>query len=273
YFIDDKNIPEDHLDFVSNYFNSELSHSIGVYVLQDNLRSPAIRDGAFYLAVKFSDHQNVNYALIDLPTHIFPRFILLPKTDDKQYVMYLEDIIRYHLDEIFKVFRYDSIEAHSIKITRDSELDFDNDLEHSLLEKVSKSLEGRRKGEPVRIVYDRELAPDTLEFLIKKLSIDDYDSINPGGKYHNKRDLMKFPNLGRKDLTYEKISPIIPYSIQKFDNHFEAITKEDHLLFVPYHDYSVFLRFLREAAIDPKVSKIKITIYRVAAESDRKSVV
>lgn len=267
YFIDDKNIPEDHLDFVSNYFNSELSHSIGVYVLQDNLRSPAIRDGAFYLAVKFSDHQNVNYALIDLPTHIFPRFILLPKIDDKQYVMYLEDIIRYHLNDIFKVFRYQTIEAHSIKITRDSELDFDNDIEFSLLEKVSKSLEGRRKGEPVRIVYDRELAPDTLEFLVKKLSIDDYDSINPGGKYHNKRDLMKFPNLGRKDLTYEKISPIIPYSIQKFDNHFEAITKEDHLLFVPYHDYSVFLRFLREAAIDPKVSKIKITIYRVAAES------
>src|SRR5690606_3337768 len=101
YFIDDKNIPEDHLDFVSNYFNSELSHSIGVYVLQDNLRSPAIRDGAFYLAVKFSDRQNVNYALIDLPTHIFPRFILLPKIDDKQYVMYLEDIIRYHLNDIF----------------------------------------------------------------------------------------------------------------------------------------------------------------------------
>src|SRR5690606_15799774 len=167
FFIDDTNIPEEHIDFVSNYFNSELSHSIAIYILQDNLKSPAIRDGAFYLAVKFWDKENLNYALIDLPTHIFPRFVLLPKTDDKQYVMYLEDIIRYHLDEIFKVFRYEQIEAHSIKITRDSELDFDNDLEHSLLEKVSKSLEGRRKGEPVRIVYDRAVAPDTLEFLIK----------------------------------------------------------------------------------------------------------
>ena len=267
YFADDKNIPEEHVEFVKQYFNSELSHSIGVYILQDKLKTPAIRDGAFYLAVKFYDAQNANYALIDIPTHIFPRFVLLPKTDDKQYVMYLEDIIRYHLDEIFKVFRYDFIEAHSIKITRDSELDFDNDLENSLLEKVSKSLEGRRKGEPVRIVYDRELAQDTLEFLIKKLKIDDYDSINPGGKYHNKRDLMKFPNLGRKGLVYEKIHPIVPDNLQKYHNHFEAISHEDHMIFAPYHDYSVFLRFLREAAIDPKVTKIKITIYRVAAES------
>ncbi len=267
YFIDDQNIPEEHIEYVNQYFNSELSHSIGVYILQENLKTPVIRDGAFYLAVKFSDAESSNYAIIDIPTHIFPRFVLLPKTDDKLYVMYLEDIIRYHLNEIFKAFRYNFIEAHSIKITRDSELDFDNDLENSLLEKVAKSLEGRRKGEPVRIVYDRDLAQDTLEFLIKKLNIDDYDSINPGGKYHNKRDLMKFPNLGREDLTYEKIVPIVPYGIEKYDNHFEAITHEDHMLYAPYHDYSVFLRFLREAAIDPKVTKIKITIYRVAAES------
>lgn len=267
YFIDDCNIPEEHAEFVNQYYNSELSHSIGIYILQDNRTTPVIRDGAFYLAVKFTDNSSPTYALIDVPTHIFPRFVMLPKIDDKQYVMYLEDIIRYHLDEIFKVFRHDFIEAHSIKITRDSELDFDNDLENSLLEKVAKSLEGRRKGEPVRIVYDRELAQDTLEFLIKKLSIDDYDSINPGGKYHNKRDLMKFPNMERKDLIYEKIKPIIPNSLQKYENYFEAITKEDHILYAPYHDYSVFLRFLREAAIDPKVTKIKITIYRVAAES------
>jgi polyphosphate kinase len=228
---------------------------------------PNIRDGAFYLAVKFVQDDKAKYALIDIPTDIFPRFVLLPKIDERQYVMYLEDIVRYHLDEIFKMFQYDYVEAHSIKITRDSELDMDTDLENSLLEKVAKSLEGRRKGEPVRIVYDRELAKDTLDFLTKKLNIDDYDSINAGGKYHNKRDLMKFPNLGREDLEYEKITPIVPHSILKYRTHFEAISGEDHLIFTPYHDYSVFLRFLRETAIDPKVTKIKITIYRVASES------
>src|SRR5690606_25644605 len=168
---------------------------------------------------------------------------------------------------IFKVFEFDFIEAHSIKITRDSELDMDTDLENSLLEKVAKSLEGRRKGEPVRIVYDRDISQDTLDFLIRKLNIDDYDSLNPGGKYHNKRDLMKFPNLGRSDLEYEKITPIIPKSFLRYRTYFEAVSAEDHMIFAPYHDYSVFLKFLREAAIDPKVTKIKITIYRVAEES------
>lgn len=267
FFIDDKNIPEEYLDFIHQYYNSELSHSVGVYILKKELKTPAIRDGAFYLAVKFTNANQASYALIDIPTHIFPRFVKLPKINEKQYVMYLEDIVRFHLKEIFKVFKYDEIEAHSIKITRDSELDMDNDLENSLLEKVAKSLEGRRKGEPVRLVYDRELADDTLHFLLKKLHIDDYDSINPGGKYHNKRDLMNLPNMGRPDLEYSKIQPIQLSSLSKYKTYFEAIAGEDHLIYAPYHDYSVFLKFIREAAIDPLVTKIKISIYRVATES------
>lgn len=267
YFIDDKSIPEDYCEFVNQYFHSELSHSLGVYILDKNMHAPGIRDGAFYLAVKFIENDQARYALIDVPTHIFPRFVLLPKIDEKQYVMYLEDIIRRHLEDIFKVFKYESIEAHSIKLTRDSELEIRNDLEDSILEKVSKSLEGRRKGEPVRIVYDRELAEDTLKFITKKLHIDDYDSINSGGKYHNKRDLMNFPNMHKSDLVYQKIEPIIPKSFKKYRTHFEAISAEDHMIYTPYHDFSVFLKFLREAAIDPKVTKIKITIYRVSTDS------
>lgn len=268
YFIDDNNIHEQaHIDFIADFFNSQLSHSIGVYILDKKLDAPAIRDGAFYMAVKFIENDIPKYSLIDVPTQIFSRFVVLPQIGDKQYVMYLEDIIRHHLAEIFKVFKYDFMEAHSIKITRDSELELSNSLEDSLLEKVAKSLEGRRKGEPVRIVYDREIADDTLKFLLKKLHIDDYDSINSGGKYHNKRDLMSFPNLGRADLEYEKIKPIIPHRFSKYRTYFEAISAEDHLLFYPFHDYSVFLKFLREAAIDPKVKKIKITVYRVNTES------
>ena len=267
YFVDDKNIPSKYLPEVSRFFNNELSHTLGVYILDKKLDAPAIRDGAFYMAVKFIENGKPIYSLIEVPTQFFSRFVVLPKIKNKQYVMYLEDIIRYHLDVIYKVFKYDYIEAHSIKITRDSELEMSTGLEDSLLEKVSKSLEGRRKGEPVRIVYDREIGEDTLRFLLKKLHIDDYDSINAGGKYHNKRDLMKFPNLGRNDLAYEKIQPIIPKSFLKYRTYFEAISAEDHLLFYPYHDYSVFLKFLREAAIDPKVKKIKITVYRVNTES------
>lgn len=267
FFVDDQNIPEEHIDFISNFYNSELSHSVGVYILDKKRNAPSIRDGAFYLAVKFSNGKQSNYALLDLPTQLYPRFILLPKINKKQYVVYLEDIVRYHLTEIFKVFKFDTIEAHSIKITRDAELEIDNDLEDSILEKVVKSLENRKKGQPVRIVYDKEVANDTLNFLMKKLRIDDYDSINPGGKYHNKRDLMDFPDLGRKKLVYEPIQPIVPHDFYKHSTFFEAISAKDQMIYAPYHDYSIFLRYLREAAIDPKVSKIKISIYRVSSQS------
>lgn len=267
YFIDDKNIPEAYVDFVTDYFKTEINQTLGVYILDKNTPAPPLRDGAFYLAVNFIGKDYKKCALIDVPTQSSSRFVLLPKIDEKQYVMYLEDIIRYHLDEIFKVLTYEKLEAHSIKISRDSELEIDNDLEDSIVEKIAKSLENRRKGEPVRIVYDKDLNPEILDFLKKKLQIDDYDSVIPGGKYHNKRDLMDFPNLGKKHLVYEKIKPIIPKSVKKYKTLFKAISSEDHMLYMPYHDYSVFISFLREAAIDPKVTKIGITIYRVPSAS------
>lgn len=268
YFITDKNVPVEFEDFIDDYFHSKLSHRTEVYILDKKLPAPPLRNGAFYLAVKFVKDEKANYALVEVPTHAFSRFVILTKPGEKkQYVMYLEDIIRYHLDEIFKLFNYDSIEAHSLKVTSDAEMDMDNDLDASFLEKINKGLERRGKGEPVRMVYDRGIAKDTLKFIRKKYNFDEYDSINPGGKYHNKSDLMKFPNLGRTDLEYEKIKPIKPESLIRYGSYLEAVSKQDHLLYMPYHDYSVFLRFLREAAIDPKVTKIKITIYRVEPES------
>ena len=180
FVIDDKSIPENYLEFISEYFYSEFIHTVGVFILDDIKKAPPLRDGSFYLAVKMQLKDKVQYALLIVPTHLFSRFIVLPKYDQNTYVMYLEDIIRFHLKDIFKMFDFETIEAHSIKITRDSELDFDNDLEHSLLEKVINSLENRKKGVPVRLVYDAEIAPDTLKFFLKKLRLDEYDSINPG---------------------------------------------------------------------------------------------
>ena len=267
YVVDDQNIPNEFVDYMHETFYKEFDHTIGVMILDDHRKAPQLRDGDFYLAVKIIIKGEPKYAIISLPTDIFPRFITLPKIDDKQYVIYIEDIIRYHLKDIFKIFDFDSIEAHSIKITRDSELDMDNDLEHTILEKVAIGLEGRKKGEPVRMVYDREIADDTLTFILKKLNLDEFDSINPGGRYHNKSDLMKFPNLGNKSLTYQRIEPIQQKKFLNYKSFFKYFSENDHIMYAPYHDYSFFLKFLREAAIDPKVKKIKITIYRVAKDS------
>ncbi|ADX68612.1 MULTISPECIES: polyphosphate kinase 1 [Weeksella] len=265
--VDHLNIPKELIGFMKDIFYRDFDHTIGVMILDDYLKAPQLRDGNFYLAVKMMIKGQPKYAIVSVPTNLFSRFILLPKFDDNQYVIFIEDIIRYHLNDIFKIFDFDEIEAHSIKITRDSELDIDNDLEHTILEKISIGLEGRKKGEPVRMVYDREIADDTLNYILKKLNLDEFDSINPGGKYHNKSDLMKFPTFGRKDLTYPKITPIQQKKAFAEKSFFRYFSKNDHLMYAPYHDYSLFLKFLREAAIDPKVKKIKITIYRVAKDS------
>lgn len=265
--IDHENIPDHYINYMTDTFYKEFDHTVGVMILEDHLKAPQLRDGNFYLAVKMLIKDQPKYAIISVPTDVFPRFITLPKSGENHYVIYIEDIIRYHLNEIFKIFEFDFIEAHSIKITRDSELDMDNDLEHTILEKVAIGLEGRKKGEPVRMVYDREIADDTLKYILKKLNLDEYDSINAGGKYHNKSDLMKFPNLGKTELTYEKIEPIVQRSFLKYPSFFKVITESDQLMYAPYHDYSLFLKFLREAAIDPKVKKLKITVYRVAKDS------
>ncbi|WP_313578579.1 polyphosphate kinase 1 [Chishuiella sp.] len=267
YVIDDKTIPEQYLEFISEYFYKEFIHTVGVFILDDIKLVPTLRDGSFYLAIKMQLAEKVQYALLVVPTHLFPRFIVLPREDENTYVMYIEDIIRYHLKDIFKMFDFETIEAHSIKITRDSELDFDNDLEHSLLEKVIHSLENRKKGIPVRLVYDSDIAEDTLKFFLKKLRLDEYDSINPGGKYHNKKDLMNFPTFDLPNLVYKKIKPITLKSPTKYSSYFQAFSEKEEIMMAPYHDYSLLLKFLREAAIDPKVTKIKITIYRVAKDS------
>lgn len=267
FVIDHENVPTEYIPYLTETFYKEFDHTVGLMILEDHLKAPQLRDGNFYLAVKMLIKNKPKYAIVSVPTDTFPRFITLPKINENQYVIYIEDIIRYHLKDIFKIFEFDHIEAHSIKITRDSELDIDNDLEHTILEKVAIGLEGRKKGEPVRMVYDREIAEDTLKYIRKKLNLDEYDSINPGGKYHNKSDLMKFPTLGKSDLTYEKIEPIVQKSFLKYPSFFKGITENDQLLYAPYHDYSLFLKFLREAAIDPKVKKLKITIYRVAKDS------
>jgi polyphosphate kinase len=154
-----------------------------------------------------------------------------------------------------------------IKITRDAELDMDNDLSKSFIEKISTSVEHRKISDPVRFVYDKKIEKDTLAFLMDKMGIEDTDSVIPGGRYHNRRDYMGFPSLGRPDLMYDKIKPLCIKDVNVEGNIFEQIAKKDFLQYTPYHTFSYLLNFLREAALDPKVRSIKITVYRLANNS------
>ena len=193
--------------------------------------------------------------------------MVLPQEGEKHFIIILDDLIRYCLDSIFSMFDYTSITAHMIKITRDAELDIDNDLSKSFIEKISSSVDNRKISDPVRFVFDKSIGQDTLKFLQEKMGITDTDSVIPGGRYHNRRDYMSFPSLGRQDLMYEKITPLPIKGIDPEGSFLDQIGKKDYLQYVPYHKFSYIIRFLREAALDPKVRAIKITVYRLADNS------
>ena len=208
----------------------------------------------------------VHYALIEIPNTI-NRFVVLPSKEGKQYVILLDDVIRHNLSSIFNVFEYESISAHMIKITRDAQLEMDSDLSKSMLEKIATSVKDRRIGEPVRFIYDELIEEDILSFILDKIHIISSDSIIPGGKYHNRRDYMKFPNLGRYDLLYKTNNPLPVPGLSLEGSILEKISKKDFLIHAPYQSFSYITKFLREAALDPKVAAIKITLYRLAKNS------
>ncbi|SEM01442.1 polyphosphate kinase [Maribacter orientalis] len=258
-------------EFAKDYFLNEVSPQLMTIILNELTRFPTLKDTAAYLAVKMvikSDHskKEKRYALIEIPKGI-DRFVVLPDEGDKSFIIILDDLIRYCLDNIFTMFEYESISAHMIKITRDAELDMDNDLSKSFIEKISSSVEHRKIGDPVRFVYDKSIGRDTLAFLKEKMNIEDTDSVIPGGRYHNRRDYMGFPSLGRKDLLYDKITPLPVKGLSVEGSILESIAKKDYMQYTPYHTFTYILKFLREAALDPKVRTIKITVYRLASNS------
>ncbi|MFV0237734.1 MAG: polyphosphate kinase 1 [Flavobacteriales bacterium] len=268
--INEETILEEHRSFLDEFYHTRLAYSFNVLILNDVIDFPILKDERFYLAVKIHRKgKRPKYALIEVPTYKFDRFIKLPEIADKKYFIYLEDIIRIYLNDIFSTYEnVEKIEAHSIKITRDAKLSIDNDLRKSFLEKMERSVKKRRKGVPVRMVYDQAIAPDTLEYFRKQMNLDNYDNFSPGSCYHNRCDLIKFPTVDQQ-LVYGAVIPEKRMlKLAEKQNYFESITQKDHMIFTPYDDYSILIRFLRYASMDPKVRTIKFTVYRVADDSE-----
>lgn len=272
HIIDEDEISESQREFISDYFIRKVSPALMTIMISDIEKFPELQDSAAYLAVKMvMKPENglpgkVNYALVEIP-RIIERFVVLPEEDGKQYIIMLDDLIRDRMKNIFNIFDYKSISSHMIKITRDAELDIDSDLSRSFLEKISKSVANRSSGDPVRFVYDKAIDNETLDFLLDKMGIESTDSLIPGGRYHNRRDYMKFPSLGRKDLLYEPKTPLPIPGLSLQGSLLSEIANKDYLLHCPYQSFSYVVKFLREAALDPMVKSIKITIYRLAEVS------
>ena len=207
------------------------------------------------------------YALLDLSTDILPRFVVLPKSGKKKYIIILDDIVRYCLNDVFSFFEYDSIEAYTIKITRDAELDIDDDISKSFMEKMALSLEKRKRGNTVRFVYDSGMPEDLLHYFTKNMQLTNRDNIIAGGRYHNFKDFIDFPNIGPARLDYKANPPVPHLHLKHNKSVLNEIEQRDHILHYPYQAFSYFIDMLREAAINPDVTSIQITLYRVAKKS------
>lgn len=253
--------------FCLNYFSSIISPRIVPLIIRKNTKIPFLSDSNIYHAVKMSFKNSTRYAIIQIPvSNACPRFIELPAEEGKNDIIYIDDIIRLCLDDIFFMFSYNQICAYAFKLTRDAQFVLDDDISKSLLEKMEEGLENRLHGQAVRLVYDKDMPQDMLEIILSKLKLKEHDSAEAGGRYHLKRDLMKFPKI-RPNLESEYPVPLRHPDIKPFSSVLDIIRQQDILLNYPYHTFSHFIDFLREAAIDPKVTSIYITLYRTAEHS------
>lgn len=268
YLVDETSLLPEHIDFVTDYFEQTVRPTLVPIMLHKKNPFPKLKGKSIYFGLKLQVSEKIfDYALMEIPSLILPRFISLPDVGNKKYIILLDDVIRYKLDSIFAIFNYKKIEAYTVKVTLDAELDIDQDISQSILDKISKSLKTRKNALPVRFVYDASIPDDLLDFIISKSRTTRNDSIIPGGRYHNFKDFINFPNVGRAGLKAEPLKPVKHPDLANKTSVFAEINKKDILLNYPYQTFTHLIDLLREAAIDPKVLSIKINLYRVAKNS------
>lgn len=268
--VNDAELTELQLQFVNNYFKEKLNGLISPIWFSAIKMFDVETDENIYLAVRMKKKdtdESFEYAYIEIPVRLCGRFVRLPDADGKCYIMYVDDVIRSCLSLVFEGLGFTVFEAYAFKFTRDAEMEFDNDLRNGKIQKIAKGIKSRKSGEPLRVIYDREMPKDLLNRVLKKLDLNHWDTLQKSGRYQNHKDLMKFPDCGRQDLKYPVWSPIMKKELCGKNSLIETIQHQDCFLHVPYHNFDSYIRVLQEAAINKNVKDIKITLYRLANES------
>lgn len=269
YLVTEKQLTREQKKYVAAFFDEEVRQEVIPLMIESNPQLPYLRERSLYLAVMMSSSTSAykkKYALIEVPAKNKRRFVKLPSPPGTHHIILMEDVIRFCLPKLFAFMGYDRYQAHIIKVTRDAEIDMDSDVSSSLVQKIEKGLKNRRKGKPVRFIYDKEIDAGLLEYLIKRLNISTRDNIIPGGRIHNFRHFMDFP-WDVFTVKQERKKPFEHPLLKKTKRVADVVLKEDVLLHFPYHSYDGVIDLLREAAMDPEVTEIKITAYRLADSS------
>lgn len=271
FLLKDTELDEDQKEFVRSFYIQNLN-GVVIPVWYSAVKYLDLEtDENIYLAVRLSkgssEKKKFEYAFLELPVGVCGRFVRLPDKDGKSYLMYLDDVIRFCLPHIFCGLEYTEYEAYSFKFTRDAEMEIDNDLRNGMLQKISKGVKSRKRGEPLRVVYDSTMPKLLLKQVLSKLDLDKLDIVLAGGRYHNHKDLMKFPDCGRKDLKYPAWNPILKSELTGDESILKLIRQSDRFIHVPYHSFDSYIRVLQEAAVNKEVKAIKTTLYRLAKDS------
>ncbi len=267
--VNEKEIDAEQQAYVHDFFRRELNGHLAPIWLDSVKRFDDEADDCIYLAVKL-DREGIKrnyYALLPLPVSRVGRFVRLPDRGGRSYLMYLDDVVRCCLPLLFPGLHFDHYEAYSFKFTKDAEMEIDNDLRNGLLQKISKGVKSRRLGLPLRLIYDGAMPAGMLRRVMNKLDNERLDTALAGGKYQNHRDLMGFPDCGRKDLKYPAWPSILRHELAGAESLFDLIRQRDRFLHVPYHSFDSYIRLLQEAAINPAVKSVKTTLYRLAKDS------
>lgn len=262
-------LDEEQQMFICGFYRQKLSGFVSPVWLSAVKQLTDETDENIYLGIKMQAHgrKSFDYALIALPVAECGRFVRLPDKEGKNFLMYLDDVIRYCLPMIFSGLNYLSYEAYAFKFTKDAEMEIDNDLRNGMLQKISKGVKSRKKGDALRVIYDDKMPKDLLRRVMNKLSLDKLDTVLGGGRYHNHKDLMSFPDCGRKDLKYPVWAPVIKPELNSSESLLKLIQKGDRFIHVPYHSFDYYIRVLQEAAVSREVKAIKTTLYRLAKDS------
>ena len=271
YLLKDTELDDEQRRFIRSFYIQNLYGRV-IPVWYSAIKQLSIEnDENIYLAVRMykknSKRKVAEYAFLELPVSICGRFVRLPDKDGKSFLMYLDDVIRCCLPLIFSGQEYTNFEAFSFKFTRDAEMEIDNDLRNGVLQKISKGVKSRRRGTPLRVVYDSTMPKGLLNQVLSTLDLDKLDTVLAGGRYHNHKDFMKFPDCGRKDLKYPAWPPILKRELSKPESILQLIRQKDRFIHVPYHSFDSYIRVLQEAAVSKEVKSIKTTLYRLAKDS------
>ncbi len=273
HIIDESQLTSKQQQYIRMVYQNDLNSATYPLIMTQGSQLNELTDSSIYLCVKMVRYDAIvgrsvrDLALIELPTKEFDRFIVLPSENDEVSIIFLDDVVRFCLPFIFAGLGYESFEAYTLKFTRDAELELDGDIDEALVEKVARGVRRRRKGEPIRLVYDRNMPEEMLRYLKLRFMIDRYDACVGGSRYHNMKDLMSFPDCGRRDLKFADRDPVPVPALNTLNSSLDLIRRRDFFLHYPYHSFSNYIKILREAALSRDVHSIKTTVYRLAKNS------